>query len=168
MIGEVKSVVALKRCTVSSSVSGVCFSTSTLDAPKRIGKQSMPPSPKVNAIGGVPQTTSSLCIFMIERGKQSVCAITSRWKCIVPFGPPVVPEVKEISATSSAAVGTLPKVSGCRIDRLSSESGASSYQYFTSLREGQLGNAAARSAASLLSHNACVTSAFLMISVSSF
>ena len=33
MIGEVKQVVALKRWMVSSSVSGVSFSTSTVEAP---------------------------------------------------------------------------------------------------------------------------------------
>ena len=48
----------------------------------------------------------------IERGKQSQIASTSRWKCIVPLGLPVVPEVKAISATSSAAVSTLAKLGG--------------------------------------------------------
>ena len=88
----------------------------------------MPPSPNVNAIGGVPQTMSSFAILMTERGKQSHMAITSRWKCTVPFGLPVVPEVKAMSAGSSAAVGTLPKVSGWRSARLSSEFAVSSYQ----------------------------------------
>ena len=112
MIGVVKQVFALKRSIVSRSVSGVCFSTSTVEAPWRSGKHSMPPRPKVKAIGGVPQTMSSLYIRMTERGKQSHMAITSRWKCTVPFGLPVVPEVKAMSAGSSAAVATLPKVRG--------------------------------------------------------
>lgn len=38
--------------------------------------------------------------------KVSAMASTSRWKCIQPLGRPVVPEVKAISATSSAEVGT--------------------------------------------------------------
>ena len=53
----------------------------------------------------------------MERGKQSHIATTSRWKCIVPFGLPVVPEVKAISATSSAAVATLVNHSGCFSDQ---------------------------------------------------
>ena len=44
--------------------------------------------------------------------KQSQIASTSRWKCIVPFGSPVVPEVKAIRQTSSAAVSTAAKVAG--------------------------------------------------------
>ena len=48
---------------------------------------------------------------VVARRRAATCArevshiaITSRWKCIVPFGRPVVPEVKAISTTSSAAV----------------------------------------------------------------
>jgi hypothetical protein len=36
-------------------------------------------------------------------------AITSRWKCIVALGTPVVPEVKASRQVSSAAVSTLAK-----------------------------------------------------------
>ena len=39
-------------------------------------------------------------------GKQSPIASTSRWKCMVAFGLPVVPEVNAIRQTSSAAVST--------------------------------------------------------------
>src|SRR5579883_2723473 len=35
--------------------------------------------------------------------------MTSRWKCMVPLGWPVVPEVKAISARSSAAVSMMAK-----------------------------------------------------------
>ena len=76
----------------------------------------------MKASGGVPVKTSSVCALQDERGKQSQIASTSRWKCIVPFGWPVVPEVKAISATSSAAVGTLANASGCRSASASSES----------------------------------------------
>ena len=47
------------------------------------GKNSRPPSPKVNASGGVPVKTSSGLRPQDVRGKQSQTAITSRWKCIV-------------------------------------------------------------------------------------
>jgi hypothetical protein len=82
----------------------------------------------VNASGGVPQKMSSFCTLRIERGNASHIATTSRWKCIVPFGLPVVPEVKAMSATSSAAVGALVNQSGCFCASVSTESGPSSYQ----------------------------------------
>src|ERR1700694_5138924 len=128
MIGVVKQTFALKRWIVSSSVSGVCFSTSTVEAPKRIGKHSIPPSPKVNASGGVPQKMSSLGPFRQERGKQSHIGITSRWKCIVPLGLPVVPEVRAIKGTPHDDVAALVNHSGCFSASSSSESGPSSYQ----------------------------------------
>ncbi len=60
----------------------------------------------MNASGGVPLKTS------VERGS-STClanvsqhASRSRWKCTQPFGVPVVPDVKAMIATSSAAVST--------------------------------------------------------------
>ncbi len=106
MVGAVKRMVALNRAIDSSSVSGVNFSTSAVLAPKRSGKHSRPPRPKVKASGGEPMKMSSCAGFRQERGKQSHIAITSRWKCMVPLGLPVVPEVKAINATSSAAVST--------------------------------------------------------------
>ena len=39
-------------------------------------------------------------------------AITSRWKCIVAFGSPVVPDVNASMQTSSRAVGTFANVAG--------------------------------------------------------
>src|SRR5688572_28745202 len=152
--GAAKHTVALKRSIVSSSVSAVCFSTSTTEAPTRIGKHSVPPSPKVKATGGVPTKMSSLCALRIERGKRSHIATTSRWKCIVPLGLPVVPEVNAISATSSAAVGTLVNHSGCFITSESSEFGLSSYQYLVSFNEEQTSCAALSSSSSLLSQSA--------------
>jgi len=44
-------------------------------------------------------------------GQQAQMAITSRWKCMVPLGTPVVPEVKARMQVSSAAVSTLVNVS---------------------------------------------------------
>ena len=63
-----KQTVALKSWIVCSSDSGVSLSISTVDAPTRIGKHSMPPRPKVNASGGVPQKMSSFTGFRHERG----------------------------------------------------------------------------------------------------
>ena len=128
MVGAVNRIVALNFWIDSSSVSGVNFSTSAVLAPKRIGKHSSPPRPKVNASGGEPMKISSLTGFRQERGKQSHIAITSRWKCIVPFGLPVVPEVKAISATSSADVSTFLKLGERSAASVSSDSSPSSYQ----------------------------------------
>ena len=55
---------------------------------------------------------SSALALKMYRGKQSHMASTSRWQCMVPLGGPVVPEVKAISATSSAAVSQLSKPAG--------------------------------------------------------
>ena len=75
------------------------------------------PRPKVKAKGGEPRNTSSMLGMMTWRGVVSQIASRSRWKCTVPLAAPVVPEVKAISATSSAAVSqaakpaTLPAIS---------------------------------------------------------
>ena len=82
------------------------FSTSTVEAPKRSGNSTSPPRPKVNASGGVPQKTSSAEGAGSRARRCRSIASTSRWKCTLPFGLPVVPEVKAMSATSSAAVST--------------------------------------------------------------
>src|SRR5258706_15092795 len=137
MVGAVNRIVALNFCIDSSSESGVNFSTSAVLAPKRSGKHSSPPRPKVKASGGEPMKTSSCAGFRQERGKQSHIAITSRWKCIVPLGFPVVPDVNAISATSSAEVATLVNQSGCLSASESTESAASSCQYLASFSEGQ-------------------------------
>ena len=77
----------------------------------------------MNAIGGVPLKTS------VERGSStwranvSQHASRSRWKCTQPFGVPVVPDVKAMIATSSAAVSTgsnVPRSGRSSITRTSS------------------------------------------------
>src|SRR5476649_2761436 len=91
-----------------------CFPRSILDSQPSdifIGK---PPRPKVKASGGVPMKMSDGCESSIERGKQSQIAITSRWKCIVPLGMPVVPEVKLIRQMSVAAVSAASKCADWR------------------------------------------------------
>ena len=75
----------------------------------------------MNASGGVPQKTSSAAGFRHERGKASHIAMTSRWKCMQPLGCPVVPEVKAMSATSSAAVSAFANAAGLPSSAASSE-----------------------------------------------
>src|SRR5262249_45451142 len=134
MVGAVKRIVARNFWIASRSESGVAFSKSAVLAPKCSGNASSPPNPKVKASGGVPMKTSSALGFRQERGKQSHMAITSRWKCIVPLGLPVVPEVKAINATSSARVSTFRNSGDC----LSRDS---SGQYRIDFKVGQDGNA---------------------------
>ncbi len=90
----------------SASSAGVAFSSNSTDAPARSGNTSRPPSPNVNASGGVPVKISvgrgwTTCLENV-----SAMARTSRWKCMVALGLPVVPEVVASTATSSAAVST--------------------------------------------------------------
>ena len=106
----------------SASFGGAACSSSSVDAPMRIGKRSRPPSPKVNARGGEPQKMSVSFAWRMCRGKQSQMASTSRCTCIVPFAFPVVPEVKAMSATSSAAVSTAANVGAAARIRSSRES----------------------------------------------
>ena len=95
----------------SSKAGGAGLSSSTTDAPTLIGNSSRPPRPKVKASGGLPMNTSSGRGRSTWRGQQAQAAITSRWKCIVALGWPVVPEVKANRQLSSAAVGTLSNAS---------------------------------------------------------
>ena len=60
--------------------------------------------------GGVPVKTSSRRGLIRCREKVSAVASTSRWKCMVTLGCPVVPEVEASMATSSAAVSTAVNV----------------------------------------------------------
>jgi hypothetical protein len=66
----------------------------------------------VKASGGVPVNTSSGPGCSTRAENVSAIASTSRWKCMVALGRPVVPEVNAISATSSAAVSAAVKPSG--------------------------------------------------------
>ena len=109
-VGAVKQAVAPCSAIRSASSSGVAFSTSRELAPTRSGKTTSPPSPNVNASGGVPMNTSSAVGFSTCLENVSALASTSRWKCIVAFGRPVVPDVNASRATSSAAVSTSSNV----------------------------------------------------------
>ncbi len=104
--------VAPNCCTAAIRSGGETLSTSTVDAPTLIGNSSKPPNPKVKASGGLPMKMSSGFGRSTCGGQQAQAAITSRWKCIVPLGVPVVPEVKAIRQVSSAAVATLVNVAG--------------------------------------------------------
>ena len=111
-VGEVNSTVTPKCATASASSGGVARSSSKVAAPARIGKTSRPPRPNVKPSGGVPVNTSVgwLCTRCFP--KVSAMASTSRWKCMVALGTPVVPDVAASIATSSAAVTTSVKVPG--------------------------------------------------------
>ena len=74
----------------------------------------------MNATGAVPVNTSSGCGSRMWAAKVSQVARRSRWRCTQPFGSPVVPEVKAISATSSAYVSTASKPAGLAAARSSS------------------------------------------------
>jgi hypothetical protein len=156
-VGAVNSTLA--RCAViaASSASGAAFSRSSVAAPIDSGNSKRPPSPNVNASGGLPVKRSSGLAFRVERGQQSQAAIASRWQCTVPLGTPVVPEVNAISATSSALVSTLRKSSALRAARASSPAAASVPQQATCASEGDAVRAASRSAARRASHSACDT-----------
>jgi hypothetical protein len=167
-VGAVKQTVARKSPIVCSSVSGVSRSTSTVEAPNRSGKQSIPPSPKVNASGGVPQNTSSRVGFRHERGKASHIAITSRWKCMQPFGCPVVPEVNAISATSSAAVSTVAKSAGLRSSAASREPRPPSLKHMSRVRPAQRAAAISSSSFNRASQSAAPIRALSRMTSSSF
>ena len=158
------------RCAAiaASSASGAGLSMSSVAAPMRSGNSSRPPSPNVNASGGLPVKISSGVARSIERGQQSHAASTSRWKCIVPLGVPVVPDVNAMSAVSSADVRTSPNVAGLSVARASRPSGAAVSKYPTHASVGEASRAASSSPASRASHSACVTCALCRISVSSF
>src|SRR4029079_15899035 len=99
-VGAVKQIVTPWASIRSASSTGVAFSTSSVAAPAWSGKSSTPPSPKVKAYGGGPVNTSSVDGCSTCREKVSQIDITSRWKCIVAFGRPVVAEVKASTETS--------------------------------------------------------------------
>ena len=92
--------------TALSKIGGDADSSSNAQAPKRRGKISRAPSPKVKANGGLPAKMSAAVGCTIAAQKESAIASTSRWKCMVAFGLPVVPEVNASMQTSSAAVST--------------------------------------------------------------
>ena len=140
---------------------------SSVAAPIRSGNSSRPPRPNVNASGGLPVKRSSGTARSVERGKQSQTAIRSRWKCIVPLGLPVVPDVNAISATSSAAVSTAANDEGLPASRASSPSAADVPNSAIDVSVGHCGRAASSSAASRASHSACVIAALVTMSVSS-
>ncbi len=124
-VGAVKQTVTPCSSIRSPSSSGAAFSIISVEAPARSGKISTPPRPKVNAIGGVPVNTSSGVGASRCAEKVSAIARTSRWKCMVALGRPVVPEVNARSATSSAAVSTAAKSPGRFAQRRTRSSAAS-------------------------------------------
>ena len=166
-VGAANRIVTWYAAIACSSASADVFSSSNVAAPARSGKSSRPPSPNVKASGGLPVKMSSGVARSTDRGQQSQLAITSRWKCIVPFGWPVVPDVNAISAVSSSAVATLAKSAGFAAARASRPSAASVSNCTTVVSVGHAARAASSSAASRASHSAWVICALPMMSVSS-
>ena len=124
-VGAVNITVAPKRCTPAISSGPDTRSISAVDAPTLSGNSSSPPRPKVKASGGLPMKMSSAVGRSTWGGQQAQAAITSRWKCIVAFGRPVVPEVKAIRQMSSAAVSRLSKAADCKAIAASSDNAGS-------------------------------------------
>jgi len=110
MVGAVNSAVTPCAAIASASSPGEARSSSSTLAPTLSGKVTSPPSPKVNPTGGVPAKISAGPAASTCRPNVSLMASTSRWKCMVAFGFPVVPEVGASRATSSAAVATAGKL----------------------------------------------------------
>ena len=168
-VGAVNSTVAPKLWMASSSCVGPAFSSSTVEAPTLIGNNSRPPRPKVNPSGGLPMNTSSAEGLSTCGGQQAQIAITSRWKCIVAFGTPVVPEVKPSRQVSSAAVSMVSKCALWRAIATSRLPAPSALLKCPMWRSRGAASAASRSSsASAASHSACVTCAISRMGFSSF
>ena len=92
----------------------------------------------------------------------SAMIIRSRWKCIVPLGSPVEPEVNPIKATSSDAVSTAFRLTGLSRARRSSSASwfavpsnpTTVFSHLLCLAQEVI------SSMSLVSQRACVISAF--------
>jgi hypothetical protein len=110
MVGAVNSAVTPCSAIAPARSAGEARSSSSVLAPMPNGNTTSPPSPKVNPSGGVPVNTSSGLAASTCRPNVSLMASTSRWKCMVALGLPVVPDVVASSATSSAAVATAAKL----------------------------------------------------------
>ena len=124
-VGAVEQIVTPCSVIRVASSAGVAFSTRSVEAPACSGKSSTAPSPNVNANGGVPVNTSSGVGRSTWRENVSHTASTSRCRCIVAFGRPVVPDVNASRATSSHEVATSSKVVGFDVTRWVRSSGAS-------------------------------------------
>ena len=111
-VGAVASTVTPTSATMPASSAGAAASVSSAQAPARSGNTTSIPRPKVNASGAVQATRSSASSRRTARPKVLSIESTSRWKWVVILGTPVLPEVGQNSATSSAAVGTLAEPAG--------------------------------------------------------
>ncbi len=105
-VGAVASTVTPASATNSASGSGATASVSSAHAPARRAQTTRMPRPNVNASGAVQETRSSGRRRSVCRPKVLSIDRMSRWKCVVIFGTPVLPEVGPKRATSSAAVST--------------------------------------------------------------
>ena len=113
-VGAVNRTVTPCSATASASSSGVARSIRNVAAAGAQREHHPPPRPNVNANGAVVVNRSAESGRSTCRLNVSAMARTSRWKCIVTLGRPVVPEVNASRATSSAAVCTASN-SGCSL-----------------------------------------------------
>jgi hypothetical protein len=121
----------------------------------------------VKASGGLPRKTSLASARSTWSGKQTQLAITSRWKCIVAFGWPVVPEVKARRQVSSAAVSTLTNGASWRAISGSRPSGVGSPKQTMRCSTGVTGSSISSSPRSRWSQSANSTWPFSTICFSS-
>src|SRR3981189_1845958 len=103
---------------MSASWAGVAASVRKAHAPARSVNTTSIPRPNVNASGAVQATRSSGRSRRVSLPKVLSIDSRSRWKWVVIFGTPVLPDVGPNSATSSAAVSAAAKSA-----RLSGEHG---------------------------------------------
>ena len=147
---------------VSARTSKPGLGHTTVAAPTFAGNTTPAPSPNVNARGGVPTNTSVGFGCSTWRENVSAIAAMSRWKCTQPFGLPVVPEVKAISAGSSAVVAAAGTKSGALSMRRERSSA-----WMMCFSDGASLRACSSSPARCASTIACVTFALSRITASS-
>ena len=100
-------------------------------------------------------------------GQQAQIAITSRWKCIVPFGWPVVPDVNAMMQVSSADVSTFTNSDDSCVIARSSDPSAIVLKHETRTGKDDRASAIFSSSARAKSHSACDTCALSMTFCSS-
>ena len=136
-VGEVNSTVAPElRDGVGAAPAGWPFPAAGWPRRRACGKTSRPPSAEREAQWRRPGEhirPARPCTRYLP--KVSAIASTSRWKCMVALGTPVVPDVAASMATSSAAVSTSSNVLGLAAHR-SARSSWPAPPYWISGRSG--------------------------------
>ena len=133
-----------------------------------MGKSNKPPSPKVNASGGVPVTMSCMCARKTCRGQAWQADQTSKCEWQTALGTPVVPEVKASKAMSSPVAGQAAAAVEKPADKDSTLSAAlSELKSKTVCKSGCCSWASSNSADNEASHQAIEGRALVMMSPNS-